>query len=317
MKANNTFRTLCETAEQHRICVWARTDPQRHMIQRRRDAQELIRVFGNLHARPTHWNTLPRHEQYRRIIRSLATQHPNWIFCGMTAAALYGVNTSQRYMDTALIATSRHSHVRDYSNIRHLYLRDHTYVIVDGVRVTPLDRTIFDCVRHLSLPDGLAVLEATLREQLCTKTDLMESFTTLPGKKRAAALRALTHATGRTENGGEAFAYGVMVEAGYAPPDLQVEIPHPDNPMRVDRVDFAWRTNDGRLIVGELDGRVKYKDSAMYVNGNLPDTVIAEKEREERIQLTADVLFRFSFFEALQREPLIRKMNRYGVPRAG
>ena len=85
--------------------------------------------------------------------------------------------------------------------------------------------------------------------------------------------------------------------------------------MPQDRVDFAWQTQDGRLVVAELDGRVKYRDPSMYRNGSLSDTIIAEKEREERIRLVVDEVVRFSFAEAMGRQVLVRKLLKAGVPR--
>lgn len=113
----------------------------------------------------------------------------------------------------------------------------------------------------------------------------MPSFS---GRRRDRALRVIPHAQGKTENGGEAFALGVMTEKGLTVPRLQLELPHPGNPNAADRPDFARHTRDGRLIVAELDARVKCRAEAMRKNGGLSQTIIAEREREERIRLVAD-----------------------------
>ena len=52
----------------------------------------------------------------------------------------------------------------------------------------------------------------------------------------------------------------------------------------------------------------------MFRNGDLSETIIAEKEREERIRLVADDVVRFSFREAMERVPLVRKLVKAGVP---
>ncbi|MCH9275134.1 hypothetical protein JS533_002425 [Bifidobacterium amazonense] len=315
MKRSIALNDRCKAAERQRLCIWAANDADRRMLRRRSEAGELVRVFGRCFARADQWNALDRVERYRRIVRSLAVMHPNWVFCDMTAAVMQGISDSTRHLDTVHIVTSRERHVHDYGQVRHHYVKDDAYELADGVRVTPLERSAFDCARRLPFPDGLAVIEAVLRLGLRGKPDLEESFASMLGYRRAAARKVLRYASGRTENGGEAYSLGVMIEERYMVPLLQEEIIDQCDLSRVYRVDFAWRTEDGRLIVGELDGQVKYRDPAMYRNGSLPDTVIAEKQREERIRLVADDMFRFSFGDALRRDPLLRKMDKARVPR--
>ncbi|WP_033493995.1 hypothetical protein [Bifidobacterium biavatii] len=315
MRRNTALIDRCEIAERQRLCIWPRDDAERRMFRRRSDAGELTRVFGRCFARSDQWKTIDSVERYRRIVRSLAIMHPDWIFCDMTAAVMQNVSDSSRHLDLVHIVTSRERHVHDYDRMRHHYVADRSYDMADGVKVTPLERTVFDCARRLPLPDGLAVLDAVLRCGLRDKRHLAESFAAMPGWRRDAALRVLRHATGRTENGGEAYALGVMIDERYMIPCLQEEIVDPYDMSRVYRVDFAWHTPDGRFIVGELDGRVKYRDASMYRNGNLSDTVIEEKRREEGIRLVVDEMFRFSFGDALHRDRLLHKMDKARVPR--
>lgn len=317
MKHNRKLAARCDKAESQRLCLWAGTDAERRVFQRRRNAGELVRVFGRCHARTEYWNGLDRVERYRQIVRSLAALHPGWVFCEMTAALFHGLSDSKRHLGLVNIVTTERGHVHDYAGIRHHYVKDAAYEVVDGVRVTPLARTVFDCARKQRLPDGLAVIEAALRARKATKEELTEAFGLLPGRHADAALRALSYGTGGTENGGEAYALGVMLEEGYAMPVLQEEIVCQADLAHVDRVDFAWHTEEGRFIVAELDGRMKYRDPSMYRNGSLPDTIIAEKEREERIRLAADELVRFSFGDAYNRTMLVSKLDKAGVPRPG
>ncbi|MBT1160528.1 hypothetical protein [Bifidobacterium sp. SO1] len=318
MRTNTALHARYIEAERHRLCIWGLTDAEQRAIRRRAQAGELVRVFDACYVQPDPWNNLDPVEQYRRIARTLTLRHPNWLFCDMSAAAMYGINDSIRHLDLFHIATNRQRHGHDSGRVRRHFVSESDWErseLVDGVRVTPLPRTIYDCTRRLDFADGLCVAEAALRNNVMQRDEMREHCLTLPGRFRSRSLLAVDHAPGGTENGGEAYSYAVMVEEGFVPPRVQEEIVNPYDLAHRDRVDFAWRTRDGRFIVGELDGRVKYRDPSMYVNGSLQDTVIAEKEREERIRLVADEMFRFSFADAFKRRDLIAKMEKAGVPR--
>ena len=316
MRCNKELEQRCLDAQQQRICIWSRSDTECHLFQRHRQSGDLLRVFGRLHANTVYWSCLSRIEQYQHIVRSLSMLHSQWVFCDATAAIMQGIDEATRHMNDVHIVTTRERHVHNYGHILHHYIRDDAYEIVDGVKVTPLDRTIFDCARHQSFPDGLAVIESVLRQGLRTGAQLEIAFQEYAGRHRKHALRAVTCASGRTENGGEAYALGVMLEAKFVMPVVQEEFIDPLGSGRIDRVDFAWHTDTGRLIVAELDGRVKYTDPTMFINGSLSDTIIEEKEREERLRMRANEVVRFSFAEAYRKTPLIMKLERAGVPRS-
>lgn len=318
MRMNTALNARHIEAEQHRLCIWGRTEAERRAIRRRAKARELIRVFDACYAQPDLWSALEPVERYRRIIRTLSVKHPNWLFCDMSAAAMYGLNDSIQHLNLFHIATNRQSHTHDSGRVHRHFVSESDWErseLVDGVRVTPLARTIFDCTRRLNFVDGLCVAEAALRNNAMSREDMREHCLTLPGRYRSRSLLAIDQAPGGTENGGEAYSYGVMIEEGFVPPNVQEWVVDPYDPARRYRVDFAWHTKDGQFIVGELDGHVKYRDPSMYVNGSLPDTMIAEKRREEQIRLVADDMFRFSFDDAVQRRRLIDKMKKAGVPR--
>ncbi|MBT1177452.1 hypothetical protein [Bifidobacterium callimiconis] len=205
--------------------------------------------------------------------------------------------------------------VRNNRIMKNHYIGSEEHVIVDDVRVTILLRTIFDCARWLDFPDALPIVESALRQRFTTIDELSRAFRTEEGRNRRGALKVLKYASGKTENGGEAYALAVMIEEGFAPPQLQVAMPCRNENGNPDRVDYFWRTDDGRTIVAELDGRIKYRDESMYRNGSLPDTIIAEKEREERIRMVVTSMVRFSFAEAYRRTDLVRKLEWAGVPR--
>ena len=317
MRRNIGLERDLDEAQSRRLCLWSASKSRQRTLARRAEAGELQCVYKGMYARPEYWASLGGIERYRHIIRSLAAVHPQWVFCEMTAAAMYGINESTRHMKLVNIAVQRDSCPRDYGLVRHHYIRTVHSEIIDGVRVTPLGRTVFDCMRKQDFPDALAIGEAVLRERIMTRKAICREFQTLSGRGKASAMRALAYATGKTENGGEAYSLGIIIDERFMEPALQKEIVYPFDLRHRDRVDFAWHTPEGRLIVAELDGRVKYRDKTMFRDRELSATIIAEKEREERIRLVADEIVRFSFREVVERTPLVRKLISAGVPRIG
>lgn len=306
---------MLDQTESNRLCVWGRNDAERQMIRRRQSAGELLHVGNRCYARPSYWQGLTEFERFRHLARSLSRKHPHWVFGGPTAAVMHGVCDSHRQMRTIHRVIEGNAMVRDTDIVTSHYVTDASYVVVDGVKVTPLPRTVFDCARWMEFPDALAVVDSLLRQGRMTREGLRDSFLRERGRHADRAFRVADNATGRTDNGGESYAYGVILEEGFAKPMVQAAMPCLNENGNPDRVDFLWTTGDGRRIVAELDGRIKYRDESMYRNGSLPDTVIAEKEREERVRMVVDGFVRFSFGEAYRRVPLIRKLEWAGVPR--
>ena len=99
-------------------------------------------------------------------------------------------------------------------------------------------------------------------------------------------------------------------------PALQVEIPDPLTPGSVFRADFVWLRADGRVIVGECDGKKKLFDKAM-TRGKTPEEVLLGQRSREGLLTAYDVsVMRFTYEEAASVTGLVRKLELYGVPRA-
>ena len=117
-----------------------------------------------------------------------------------------------------------------------------------------------------------------------------------------------------SENGGESLARGTMIEAGFSIPQLQIPFTDPTTGERF-RVDFLWRADDGRIIVGEFDGTAKYVDPEMTGRKSIQETVQTERNREQALRRAGVTeVVRFTFDDVLQRNPLIAKLRRAGVP---
>ncbi|MCI1210326.1 hypothetical protein [Bifidobacterium tibiigranuli] len=92
------------------------------------------------------------------------------------------------------VATTRNGRARDCESVKYHYACALRYETVDGVKVTGLRQTLFDCARHYELNDALPVIKSALHGGFVAQADLVNDFDTLPGRHRAHALSVLLHA---------------------------------------------------------------------------------------------------------------------------
>ena len=301
----------------------------RRLVTARPHAGELVSPVRGLYARAGFWQGLDPVARSAAVACGLATQHPDWTFCGPTAAILYGLPVS--YADAATVHVStKGSSFPDFggggvgvdANARvavcHHELRG-APALVSGVRVTGYWRTVFDCLAGMAFPDALAVADAVVRVQMIAPEDLAQvlrgGYPRCPGVRRAAEVAGLADA--RAENGGESVARGVLIELGRTPTDLQVTFAPLVQGDPVMRVDFLWVGENGILVAGEFDGRVKYEDPAHMGGRDTVGVLLDERQRESRITAYGVPIVRFTMADLRRPEQLARRLDAFGVPLDG
>lgn len=278
---------------------------------------DVRRTFSGMYARASWWKSLSRQQQALAVIRTLQDKHPSWFFCCESAGVVHGLPVDVRSVDCVHIVVRNRTHdSARASKIRRHFTKEARCVRVDGVNVTPLEVTAFDCMRHAEFPRALALADALVKLSHTSSTELCYRF--LENHKGArgvrSAARALLYADSRSDNGGESFARGVMIKLGFARPQLQVPFPHPANDGTTYRVDFVWTREDGGIVLGELDGLSKYESS---YDGNGPCTLQAfarERKRESMLSLYGAPIVRFSFADVLDEKRFGTLLKRFGVP---
>lgn len=317
MGTHHSVEILFDTAQRGRRCAVPYTDTDIKAVSRRVRAGTIKRVYRGLYARQQYWDALNPHEQIRHIVRSLAQQHPNWIFCGPTAAIMYGLDCSYRYLLPICIVAKPGTHIRNTPQLAHYAMAYPEIATVDGIRITGLLRTLFDCAVKLPLRFSLGPLDSALRKQLVGRPTLAAyPHTVKYTRNRKAALRAFSLADARSENGGESEARGVLAELGYPVHDLQTTFSCLTYPSRSHRVDFLWVREDGTKVAGEFDGVRKYVDPEMTSNQDIRTVVAQEREREHCLgQQKIDVVR--MFYDELNRpSQLAAKLQGKRVPHA-
>lgn len=81
-KVDLRLAALLDEAETRTSCLVPANDADRKALDRRKPA-EVICPRPGLYARRAKWELLKRHPDIRAlmVVRGLATQHPDWVFC--------------------------------------------------------------------------------------------------------------------------------------------------------------------------------------------------------------------------------------------
>ena len=251
------------------------------------------------------------------LIRGLARKNPDWVFCDMSAALIHGLWVSYRDSQRIHVAVGRgHYHKDTDIIVRHVMNVES--VEVDGVRVTTLERTVFDCCRLHPVRASLGVADAALRITGHGNDWLRAAFARFSRRSEGwlVADYVAGIANGLSENGGESLARATMIMLGYRVPELQVEVDDPVDGGTY-RVDFLWRLDETHSVAGELDGRDKYVLPEMTGGRDAVDVLADERLRESHINALRIPVMRFSLADVRSPKRLAHLMDSFGIPRDG
>lgn len=108
MKHHKAVDILITKAEATQQCAYGTTKAHRSALARRVQARELKRVFPNMYAASEYWDSLQPDERIRHIARTLHNRHPDWVFAGVTAAAIHDLNTNGIFMLAPSLSPQHH-----------------------------------------------------------------------------------------------------------------------------------------------------------------------------------------------------------------
>ncbi len=192
-------------------------------------------------------------------------------------------------------------------------------VLIDGLAVTSLARTVTEVAASTSFAAAVVMADAALRRtthplvgmpaSALTRADLLEEVTRIPlGQGEAKARRSLTFADGRADRPGESLSRVSMAIAGIPAPDLQVEVFGASGARYV--ADFGWRELD---LLGEFDGRGKYS-LPEFLRGRTPQqALLDEKRREDDLRAAGYRVVRWDWETARAPDRLAAHLRRVGL----
>lgn len=183
-------------------------------------------------------------------------------------------------------------------------LTDDEIVVVDGIAVTSIARTVLDLARTRSMEQAVAAADHALRAGLPPElfTDGLAQMRRWPGV--CAARRVVEFADPRAETVGESISRVRILRDGLPKPDLQVEILGAFGEV-IARVDFYWHQF---RTAGEFDGKVKY--GRLLKEGQTADDVVfEEKLREDAVRGEGHEMARWIWEDCWQRNVIGRRVR--------
>lgn len=326
-RVDRELRALLDDAAERGSCLVLSeksADSLQRALERRAQSGTIFSPARGLYVRADVWAKMDRDARTLFIVRGLQALHPDWVFCGPTAAVAYGVDVSWSLQDRIHLATTRAAHRGNSPLIcRHAVLSEECpskdIEVIEGIRVTTPERTIYDCLRSTDFPRGLGMADSAIRREVVSQSGIVRYVEGLRDRSRGKgqALGTLSWTDPRSENGGESIARAHMLLLGYARPELQVEIPNLVEGGEPFRADFCWVRRDGVVILGELDGTDKYVVEEMTRGRSLDEVLSDEKTRGSRITLYDVSVMRFRFGLTERPEQFAALLDEYGVPRRG
>ena len=230
-----------------------------------------------------------------------------------SAAALHGLPLWPPAVSHVHVTRSRKygGKLRTVVHVHAATLTADDVVLVDGVRVTSIARTVLDLGRTLPLAQSVAGGDRAL----ATGVSPDELARTAAGMEHWPGIRRARHAVElldrRSESAGESASRVELLELSLPRPDLQVRILDANGRL-VARSDFGWLD---RRTVGEFDGKIKY-GRALEPGRSIEDIVYEEKLREDAIRDLGWQVVRWTWSD-LQRSEVIRDRLLRAFARAG
>lgn len=307
---------LFSQSESESRCLVTQNEALRKAL-RRRIGKTVISPMPGLFARKTHWELLDKAQKHRELLRTLATKHPDWVFCSFSAACLLNLNVSWKHLDVIHVCSEFKPSAKPGKYIHRHRIRPVAEFIVDGIRITPPLQTITDCLVGTGFTDGMPIADSALSKLVMERGGLIESIEQKRHRKNErailTALKTVEYADALAESGGESVARAIMIETGFQPDFLQFELSDPFDPNRTMRTDFAWERMATKLTLGELDGFVKYTDPEMLAGQTAAEKLVQERQRESHLSLYGHPLVRFTMRQVRAPGELLTLLQIAGI----
>lgn len=273
----------------------------------------LVRLRAGAYLRAAEWADATAEQRHRHRVEAVARQVRGAVFSHESAAVVWGLpvvgepgavhvlgpGTGARHGSGTRAGVTRHAARADVATCRR-----------GGLEVTSAVETVVAIAAGRDLRRSLPVADRALQAGLVDPAELVravEARGAVAGIRRARLVAEL--ADPRAGSVGESVSRARMHLDGIVPPDLQAPVREGGHAFAY--ADFAW---EGAGVVGEFDGRLKYRADGIPDPRAVEDRVWAEKRREDRIRSTGLRVVRWTWAEAWHPGPLRARLQAAGVP---
>lgn len=274
-------------------------------------AGQLVRVRVDAYTAAERWQQLDGAGQHRLRVLGAARRLREPVFTHDSAAALWRLPRIGPWPDAVHVSLPHGVGNRSSAGVhRHATPGPvHGVVTVDGVRATGTARTVLDVARTWDFASGLVAADHALHAGWATAARLARELEAAGvGRGVPRARRVVDAASAASESVGESLSRARMIELGLPLPELQHRVEDGDG--FVGRVDFWWADLG---LVGEFDGRLKYRAGGAADDRAVEDRVWAEKLREDRLRALGLRVVRWTWDTALHADRLLAVLRAAGL----
>lgn len=271
---------------------------------------DLVRVRRGWYLGARTWKAMSDDERYRVTVVAAARGLESAVLSHWSAAAVWnlpmvGRRGSSVHVTHAPASGGRSSH----AVVRHAAAGVDDVAEVEGLRLTPVARTVVDLARAAGLLAGVCAADHALRERMTTLSELAREVAVIGAVRGVRDARSMVgFASPAAESVGESLSRVRMHQLGVPAPVLQHVVS--DARGFVGRVDFWW---PGCGVVGEFDGRQKYGVAVDEDPRAAADRLWREKQREDRIRSTGAAVVRWTWADAWTGGPMVTRLRAAGV----
>jgi len=270
----------------------------------------LVRVRRGAYVPAAMWAAADGAERYRLRVQAAARRMSAPVFSHESAAAMWRLPLLGGWpSDLHVVLPAAQGAPSTRGVRRHRVAVFPDTAVVEGVAITEVGCTVVDLARSGSFARGLVLADDALRRHGVDRHDLARLVSAASrGRGVRAARRVVEEADAAAESPGESLSRARMIELGLPRPVLQREVR--DRHGLVGRVDFFWEELG---VVGEFDGRLKYRASADDDREAAEERLWREKRREDRIRRTGLRVVRWTWGDALEPTRLARVLASAGI----
>lgn len=276
----------------------------------------LIRLYNHVYADPVYWNHLDVEARIFQLASAIVAVEPNAIFCGSTAALLYGIGSAYSLLNAVQMLLPRSTRRDTYEFVEYRRWRPGEVWRLGPFTLTDPYRTVVDIARTSAFRYALGYVDGLAREYDVDREELrayaQANCRGLHGISRAFGV--FEYMDGRSDNGGESEARAAMILAGVAAPELQVEIARPGSAGYY-LADYGWQMPDGSWMLAELHGLGKFEDETQKdLEHAAAKTYRAALLRDANLRAMGHNVIHFKLSDTYDVEEFGAMMRGYGIP---